>query len=324
MMFNQVWGQLTETLADLVGRIPFLIVGVIVFVVFHYLAKGARRLTNQFLGTHERPKNLQIALERLGRWTILLTGVLVALLVAFPGFSVGQLVQLLGISGLALGIAFRDIFEDFVAGILLLLEEPFRIGDQIVIQGFEGTIESIEARATSIRTYDGRRVIIPNADLFTDRVTVNTAYESRRIEYDVGIGYGDDADRARELVLQALRELEGILQDPAPDVLVMELADYSVVLRVRWWIKPPRRADALDSRDRVLAAVKHTLLAHGFDLPFPTQQVLFHDQTEEGDGDRARQREGWPAGEGAVPRPHRMSDAILGLLNERARDDQVR
>jgi small-conductance mechanosensitive channel len=246
----------------------------------------------------------------------LLIGILVALLVAFPGFSVGQLVQLLGISGLALGIAFRDLFADFVAGILLLIEEPFRIGDQIVLEEFEGTIETIETRATSIRTYDGRRVIIPNTDLFTDRVIVNTAYACRRIEYDVGIGYGDDADRAKALVFRALEQIEGVLQVPPPEVLVMELADFSVILRVRWWIEPPRRADAMDSRDRVLAAVKQTLIANGIDLPFPTHQVLFHDQTEETDGDRARQREGWPAGQGAVPRVQRTSDVLLGLVDD--------
>jgi small-conductance mechanosensitive channel len=322
MVLEQIWEQILDTLADLVGQIPFLIVGAILFVLFLYLAKGARSLTNRLLGTRDRPRNLQIAVERLSRWAILLIGVMVALLVAFPGFSVGQLVQLLGISGLAVGIAFRDLFEDFVAGILLLLEEPFRIGDQIVLHDHEGTIESIETRSTSIRTYDGRRVIIPNADLFTDRVIVNTAYPSRRLEYDVGIGYGDDADRARELVLQALSSVEGILRVPPPEVLVIELADYAVVLRVRWWIKPPRRADALDSRDRVLTTIKRTLLAHGIDLPFPTQQVLFHDQTEESDGDRACQREGWPAGEGTVPHPHRISDALLGLLEDRIGEKQ--
>ena len=320
MVFDQVWEQLRETLADLVGQVPFLIVGALVLLVFVILARGTKRLTNRLLGQSERPKSLQIALERLSRWAILLIGILVALLVAFPGFSVGQLVQLLGISGLALGIAFRDLFADFVAGILLLIEEPFRIGDQIVLEEFEGTIETIETRATSIRTYDGRRVIIPNTDLFTDRVIVNTAYTCRRIEYDVGIGYGDDADRAKELVLRALASVEGILQVPSPEVLVRELSDFSVILRVRWWIEPPRRADAVDSRDRVLAAVKKPLIANGIDLPFPTQQILFHDQTEETDGDRARQREGWPAGRQPVPRAQGTSAALLALIKGRGQD----
>jgi small-conductance mechanosensitive channel len=88
-------------------------------------------------------------------------------------------------------------------------------------------------------------------------------------------------------------------------VLVYELAPSSVTLRARWWVRPPERRDALESRDRVITAIKRALAENGIDIPFPTQQVLFHDQTEEFDGDRARQREGWPAGRpsASAPRP---------------------
>lgn len=164
-------------------------------------------------------------------------------------------------------------------------------------------MEEIQTRATYIRTYDGRRVILPSSELLTHAVTVNTAFPTRRIQHDVGIGVGDDIARAKEVILAALRELDGILPDPAPDVLVADLADSAVVLRVRWWIEPPRRADYLEALDAVLCRVKQRLLESGIDLPYPTTQVLFHDQTEEVDGDRRRQREGWPAGAGAVPRP---------------------
>jgi small-conductance mechanosensitive channel len=109
-----------------------------------------------------------------------------------------------------------------------------------------------------------------------------------------------------------------VLSDPAPDVLVMDLAGSSVNVRARWWIAPPQKADALDARDRVLTALKGGLTSAGIDwpfptqqiidLPFPTQQILFHHQTETTDGDRARQREGWPAGSGVVPGPRRVTD----------------
>jgi hypothetical protein len=89
------------------------------------------------------------------------------------------------------------------------------------------------------------------------------------------------------------------------------LADFSVVLRVRWWIKPPLRYDALDTRGQILTAIREHLTTHGVDLPFPTQQILFHDQTEETDGDRQRQREGWPAGKDPVPLPDRIATALL-------------
>lgn len=232
------------------------------------------------------------------------------------------MIQLLGISGVAIGFAFRDILQNFLAGILILLTEPFQINDQIVFKDFEGTVENIETRATTIRTYDGRRIVIPNSELFTNSVTVNTAFDSRRLQYDVGIGYGDDIDRAKELMLEALHSVPEILKDPAPDVLLMELAESTVNIRVRRWINPPRRADDLASRDKVLSTIKKTLVENGIDLPFPTQQILFHDQTEEIDGNRSRQREGWPSGKGEVPKPRNIGDSLRLLAQERSsRDD---
>lgn len=93
----------------------------------------------------------------------------------------------------------------------------------------------------------------------------------------------------------------------------MDFAHSSVTLRVRWWIAPPARADALDARDRVLTAIKRDLFANGIDLPFPTQQILFHDQTEETDGDRAQQREGWPAGTVPAPASRKSSEGGRSL-----------
>jgi small conductance mechanosensitive channel len=119
--------------------------------------------------------------------------------------------------------------------------------------------------------------VIPNSELFTNSVTVNSAFENRRVEYDVGIGYGDNLEKVKRLIDEALKSLETVLRDPAPDVLVIELAESSVKLRVRWWIRPPRRIDELRSRSEVLTAIKQKLYENGIDLPYPTQQILFHD-----------------------------------------------
>ena len=304
----------------LVAALPGIVVALVVFGGFLVLAaivKGiVARLTEARLRAH---RNAGMAVGRLAQGLVIFIGLLVALSVALPTFRPGDVVQVLGISSVAIGFAFRDILQNFLAGILLLVTQPFRIGDQIVAGTHEGTVEDIQTRATFIRTYDGRRVVIPNADLFTDTVVVNTAFEYRRLEYDIGIGYSDDVDRARGIILETLRRTEGVLADPAPDVLLMDFAPSSVNLRVRWWIAPPKRADALDARDKVLSAIKQQLTAHGIDLPFPTHQVLFHDQTEDSDGDRARQREGWPAGKADVPAPRKVADAIARISRSRPR-----
>ena len=304
----------------LIAAIPSIGVALAVFAVFLLLAaivKGVvARLTEARLRAH---RNAGMAVGRLAQGLVIFVGLLVALSVALPTFHPGDVVQVLGISSVAIGFAFRDILQNFLAGILLLVTQPFRIGDQIVAGTNEGTVENIQTRATFIRTYDGRRVVIPNAALFTGTVVVNTAFDHRRLEYDIGIGYGDDVDRARGLILDAVRRTEGVLADPAPDVLLMDFAPSSVNLRLRWWIAPPKRSDALDARDKVLTAVKHELTAHGIDLPFPTQHVLFHDQTEDSDGDRRRQREGWPAGPGDVPASRKVADAIAHIPRSSSR-----
>ena len=299
-----------------VQRTPYLLVALLVFAAFYLAAKVLRGVTYRVFQKRTRHRNVGFVVGRLAQGILMIFGLLVALVIALPSFRPGQLVQLLGISSVAIGFAFRDILQNFLAGILLLLTQPFRIDDQIRFGEYEGIVEEIQTRATLLRTYDSRRIVIPNAELFTNSVTVNTAYEHRRLEYDVGIGYGDDVERAKELMLEAVRNVEGVLADPAPDALLVGFGASSVTVRVRWWIEPPRRSDALDTQDKVLMAIKRTLGANGIDLPFDTRVVLFHDQTEEADGDRRRQREGWPAGEGEVPRRRSVAAALRELSRE--------
>jgi small-conductance mechanosensitive channel len=301
MDFSIAWRKLNDIGRDLMAALPNIAIGLVVFVVFMLLARGVRALVARITHRKNGSQSLSMLLSRLAYVAMLILGILVTVTIVLPGFTPASLVSALGVGGIAIGFAFKDIFQNFLAGVLLLLTEPFRINDQIKYKDFEGTVESIQTRATTIKTYDGRRVIIPNAELFTNAVTVNTAYDQRRLQYDVGIGYGDDIGRARELIIQAMREVDGVLADPAPEALVMDLADSTVNLRARWWVNPPRQADVLDAQDKVLEAIKNKLTENGIDLPFPTQQLLFHDQTEVTDGDRRRQREGWPAGKGDVP-----------------------
>ncbi|MEH2066735.1 MAG: mechanosensitive ion channel family protein [Nostoc sp.] len=307
---SALWDKIQRMIREFIVLLPNIVLALIVFAIFFFVARAIKRLVKRLTRDRHQARNLGLVLGRLAQGTTLLLGLFIALSIVIPTFRAGDLVQLLGISGVAIGFAFRDILQNFLAGILILLTEPFRINDQIVFKDFEGTVENIETRATTIKTYDGRRIVIPNSELFANSVTVNTAFESRRLQYDIGIGYGDDIDQAKELMLQAMQSIPEVLEDPAPDVLVMELAESTVNIRVRWWIKPPRRADDLISRDKVLSSIKKTLVENGIDLPFPTQQILFHDQTEETDGNRSHQREGWPAGRGEVPKSCRIGDSL--------------
>ena len=321
MNLGPAWDKLEQIARGFLAALPNIGVGLLLFAGFYLVGQVVRRSVRTLNERSRHRQNLGLVLGRLAQAGMMLLGLLVALMVIFPSFKAADLIQLLGIGSVAIGFAFRDILQNFLAGILILLTEPFRIDDQIRFKEFEGTVEDIHTRATTVRTYDGRRVVIPNAELFTNAVAVNTAFERRRLEYDIGIGYGDQIDEAKAVILTALTGIDGVLAETAPDVLVVALEASSVNLRVRWWVTPPRRADALELQDRVLTAVKTALTGHGIDLPFPTQQILFHDQTEETDGDRARQREGWPVGRHDAPRARTIAGALRDSARPKVQDE---
>ena len=291
-------------------RLPSIALGLIVFAIFFLLGKLVRGIIRKVAERNKQHYNLGLVLGRLAQGTMVFLGLLIALVIAIPSFEAGQLVSVLGLSSVAFGFAFRDILQNFLAGILILLSEPFRIGDQIKINDYEGTVKEIQTRATFIHTYDGRTVVIPNSNLFTNSVTVNTANEKRRLQYDIGIGYGDSIAQAKKILLETMESIPEVLKDPAPDALVVDLAGSSVNIRIRYWIAPPRQTDVLHTQDIVLQKVKEALTAAGIDLPFPTQQILWHDQTELTDGNRARQREGWPKGAKDAPPSLKIADVL--------------
>ncbi|MEO1636259.1 MAG: mechanosensitive ion channel family protein, partial [Cyanobacteria bacterium J06631_9] len=267
-------------------------------------------------------RNVGLVFGRLSQGALVIVGFLIAATVVFPEFAPADALAALGIGGVAIGFAFKDILQNFLAGILILLTEPFQLDDQIIFGDYEGTVEHIQTRATTIRTYDGRRVVIPNAELFTNAVMVNTAYDQRRLQYDIGIGYGDDIAKAKEIILETLNGHDEVLKNPEPEALVVELAGSSINIRARWWIQSPRRADVVSSMDWILENICNRLVAAGIDLPFPTQQVLFHDQTEETDGNRAKQREGWPVQpEGNPPRALSLSRSVLSMAQSQRHEN---
>jgi small-conductance mechanosensitive channel len=193
---STAWAKIQGMVNGAIAMLPNIVLALIVFFLFYFAAKSIKSLVRRLTNRHRHARNLGLVLGRLSQGLIILVGLFIALSIVIPSFKAGDLIQLLGISGVAVGFAFRDILQNFLAGILILLAEPFRIGDQIVVKNFEGTVQDIQTRATTIKTYDGRRIVIPNSELFTESVTVNTAFDSRRLQYDIGIGYGDDIDQA--------------------------------------------------------------------------------------------------------------------------------
>lgn len=270
---GQATAGLNALVAQFTQRLPYVALAAVVFVAFYIAGIVLRSVATRFTLRTRRHRSVGIVLGRLGQGFLVLLGLLVALVIAVPGFTPGQLISVLGLSSVAIGFAFRDILQNFLAGILLLLSEPFRIGDQIKSGDFEGTVENVETRATSIVTYDGRRIVMPNSALFTNPVTVNTAREKRRLEYDVKLPKDADVPKIRHLILRTITPLPHVLDEPSPDVLVIAFTDNDLTLRVRWWVEPPRHFELQQGLDTVLLHIRDALQAMRQQASVPPQAV---------------------------------------------------
>ncbi len=282
---NILWSSLTKLWVGLIEQSPFILIGLVVFVVFLLIA---RLIKNVIIVAGKRTRlqeNLAELLGRLASAAITIIGLSVAAVIVFPSFKPGDLVTGLGITSVAVGFAFKDILQNFFAGILILLRHPFIVGDQIRSGDYEGTVEEIDIRATRLTTYDGERVILPNGDVFTRAILVRTAYGRRRAKFVVGIGYPDSIEKARSTIMQVLRDTQGVLEEPPCAVYVDELAASSVNLAVYFWTEA-QQANVMRVRDKVATGIKLALDAAGIDMPFPHNVVLLQEQTESRAGDR--------------------------------------
>ena len=271
--YNDAYSTIDKFAAAFWERVPYLCIALIVFAVFLLLAKLFKFFVRKTLADRSYTKqNLVLVLNRVGSSAIMFIGFLIAMVIAIPRFTPGQLMSALGIGSVGLGFVFKDIFQNLLSGILILLSEPFKIGDDIIVSGMEGTVEDIQIRATFLRSPDGRRIVIPNATVYTSAVTVNTAYPRRRCEFAVGIGYEDDVQKAKEIVMSILDRDPAILSQPGFSVNVSALADFSVNLTVRWWINTSETTIS-GSISAIQERVIQAFNENGVSIPYPVQEV---------------------------------------------------
>src|SRR5689334_2727611 len=268
-----IWQVFRHLGTSLLARVPYLLFGLIAFVIFIVIA----RILKAVLITAGKRTRLDITLaELLARLTsaaTIILGLLVAAVIIFPTFRPGDLIAGLGITSVAIGFAFKDVLQNFFAGILILWRRPFVVSDEIKLREFDGTVEDITTRSTRVKTYDGERAVLPNGDVYTSAILVRSAYESRRVRLTVGIGYKDSIESARQIIHDVLGKTKGVLGSPEPWVYVSELAPSSVNLTLYFWTGS-RQANVLKLSDEVATAVKNALDQAHIDIPYP--QVVVH------------------------------------------------
>ena len=277
LTYQSIIDSANEIVVGFVERIPYFIASIIVILIFWFLSIVFKKVVYKLLGSRSRHQNLVKVFQRVGGALIIFIGFMIAMVIAVPGFTPAKLIGALGIGSVAIGFAFKDIFQNLLSGILLLISEPFRIGDQIVSGDYEGTVEDIKIRATTIKTYDGRQVVIPNSDLYTSALTVNTAYKQRRLQVAVGIGYEDNIEAAKAEILQALDKVESVSKKAQPSVIATGFGDSTIDLMVRWFIEDGTQANKVTSIHQVIVEIKSALDAAGVNIPFPIRTIDLSD-----------------------------------------------
>jgi small conductance mechanosensitive channel len=214
---------------------------------------------------------------------------------------IGPLFGAVGIGGVALAFAAQSIIANFLASIILQIRRPFRRGDQIETNDCEGTVEDVDFRVVRLRTFDGERVLVPCADVLSNPIVNLTTLGRRRTTLEVGVAYDADLEQARDVLLAAVEEVDGVLDRPPAEVWVKEFDDSAVTLAVRFW-HAPDIASLWRVRSHVAVAVKKALNGAGIEIPFPQRVISFVTgggaETDGRGPERTRvsERSGRPAG----------------------------
>lgn len=266
-----VQAAFSRLLESAIRIVPRVLAALLVLGLFWLLAAGVRFALRALFSRVVDDRTVESLVKQGAYYTIWTLGLVVA--VDALGFQPQTVVTGLGLTGLALGFALKDIISNFVSGLLLLALRPFELGDQIVVGETEGSVERIELRATQIRTYDGRLVLVPNAELFVSRVTNNTASPVRRAVVPLFLGYDSDLPRAVDVIRRATEAASGVLPDPPVVVRVSELGQDDLVLEARFWTDS-RRSDFMTTQAVVRAEIVAAMRTAGIGLPDPDVRIL--------------------------------------------------
>jgi small-conductance mechanosensitive channel len=262
---------IAEIFQQFLQNLPGYLIAIVLCIATILISNVAKRWTRESVKKRVEDPETQELMARLARWTVLVVGTLTALN-QIPGIDVTSLLTGLGVLGFTIGFALQDIARNFIAGLLLLIRQPFSVGDAVEIAGHTGTVLDIRTRDTVIKTWDGVMEIIPNLDVFTSPIVNYTQLPVRRRTVMIGLGYGEDVDRARDLFLDGIRSTEGVLEEPAPELLSEGLGDSALTIAARFWVNQETH-NVFVVHSEVIEAVTRIAERERIDLPYPTQIV---------------------------------------------------
>ncbi|MFI4915189.1 MAG: mechanosensitive ion channel family protein [Phycisphaerales bacterium JB060] len=274
-----VMETLRSIASDFYAHLPLLIAGTIVVLATIAVGFLARWIVQKLLGRVRMRGSLKELVVRfvvISVWTV---GLMIAAMVMFPGLTPTKALAALGVGSIAIGLAFKDIFENFFAGVLILWRFPFENGDWIECNGITGRVVDVTVRNTILRTVRGELVVVPNVDIYKNPVDILTNKPQRRLEIIVGVAYGEDVDDSRSVIEKAVRGCETIAREQPIQVFAQEFANSSINFEVAWWTGATP-LDQRKSRDEVVAAIKRALDNAGIEIPFPYRTLTFKHPLE--------------------------------------------
>ncbi len=248
-----------------------VVAALLIFVIGRWVAKMVRNGVKRVM-TGRGLDPMLVGFLGAILYSILLVAVIIAA-VGQLGIQTTPLVAVLGAAGLAIGLALQNSLGNFASGVMLVLFRPFTKGDFVEAGGTSGTVEEVGIFTTVLNTPDNRRIIVPNGQITNDTITNYSAYDTRRIDLVIGVGYSDDLKKARATIDRAIRAHEKVLEDPEPAILLMELADSSVNFAVRPWVQA---SDYWVVRSELMEQIKAALEEAGCQIPFPQRDIYVH------------------------------------------------
>ena len=257
-----------------VAVLPNLAIALIVLFITWLVAKFATGIADRIIGKSSLRPSLKKLVETLVKLAIWLVGILIAAAVAIPGFTPAGAIAGLGIGAVAIGFAFQDIFENFLAGLLIMLREKMRIGDVIEVEGILGRVENITLRETHVRQMSNELTIMPNAMIFKSPVKILTDQERARTEVVVGVEYDADLDKAEQALRDAVEGLDGVDMEKGVEVYAIEFGGSSIDFKVRFWTASKPR-DGWQARHLAIKSIKKSLDKVGIGIPFPIVTNMF-------------------------------------------------
>lgn len=279
MSFDQTWGLLARKLTGwgraFVLALPNFLLAVVTVVAFWLLARAVRNLVQRLLRRVSHSEQVTYLLCQTVYIAVLTAGLFIALGVLGLQKTVASLLAGAGIVGLALGFAFQDIAANLMAGIYLSVRRPFRRGHLIKAQDYFGIVQEVNLRWTEILTQQGQLVLIPNKQVFENPIMNYTIRGSRRVDITLGVSYGDDLEKARQVALEAVASLPGRMPDRQVELFYEEFAESSIDFTIRFWIPFETQKDYLAARSDAIIVIRKAFDAAGITIPFPTRTVDF-------------------------------------------------